>query len=394
MSVVLFVGATVGGSPLPDPPPPPETPVPRRAHVYLREPWWPFPRIAELVTAHDINRSFAILEPGQADVRISRLDPQISTDTLRRGNLLEITGPHTPTWVGPITALDESRQAGQVAISAIEMSAILQRRSAAEGDVFDEGAGGNIFEALVRRANRRAHTGMVVSSLIESSTPIRDFDASGQQVLDAINDLADATNNEWWIEVTIATPSRLEVVLHWGERQGYDQAAETVLQEPNLIDLRRRQDVSQVREVVNIIGGGGSIASRPAVSRSASRAGVDAADLGGPVESLNEALVRQFIDTAPILRGELTILVPGTSDRTELSRLAAQAAERPLATAEIFTARVNDQLNWSEIHLGDYLRVKTDRLALGPINRKLRVRAMQPDEEMGELELVLETPTR
>ena len=81
---------------------------PKLATAYIHSPWYPRQRLALLTTANNIDRSFTAVsrlgtkDTGQGACHISTKDPALLRDTgiLTHGNLLVITSPIAPPWVG------------------------------------------------------------------------------------------------------------------------------------------------------------------------------------------------------------------------------------------------------------------------------------------------------
>ena len=363
-----------------------------RAQVYIHEPIWPFSRLCALTTAHGVDRSLEIMDPGSATVRIARNDQAITADRLKYGNILVVTSDVARDWAGPVTLLQESYSTGEITIGALEQSAILNVRPTPLTEQWNSGASGAVFTSIMNRINGRGHTGLFTPDGVPAGPAITDLSIGGQSALEALGELFSRTGYEWWLD-TAVRPSGITWTLNWGQKQGEDNADFVVIRDRHLSDLEYTLDVSKVRQAVTVVGGFGSLPNRTAVTRTT--VGVQGVrDVGsGAIELADQALI-DALDVPPALRSETVFLQPRTSDQTALSRLAQQALERPLSGAEKFSATVNVLFDWTRLGLGDYVTINTARLGLGAIDRKVRIIGMQPDEELGELDLVLEVPVR
>jgi hypothetical protein len=140
------------------------------------------------------------------------------------------------------------------------------------------------------------------------------------------------------------------------------------------------------------IGGTGAVSGRPAVTLSGSIA-PGRRNLGGSFEQTNDLITRTIADLPPGLRTTRVIHEPGITSEVELSRRAHQSLERPLGASERFRLFVNRLVRWSDLVVGNYVRV-IGRLGLATFDRKVRIIGMQPDWENGVCELAVEVSLR
>lgn len=356
------------------------------ARAYVHAPAWPFHRIGELTTASSIDRAWSLMQPGAAALAIAR-NEAVSPDVLSTGNLLVIESDRTPPWCGYILAIEESLGGGDISISALEMTAALDARLTSEFDVYETKiASGAVFSRLIAQVNARAFCGFAVPALLPAGEVVEDLDLAAQSALDALDELHERTDNEWWAEYSVR-PQRVEATLHWGLRQGLDFSSIVHLYEGRHFSrLEYRQDATKVQESITAYGGGGAPSGRSAVTRATSGS---AGHFTSNFEQAGAATVRAIADAPQGLRAERAVYVPGTENTTELSRESRRAMERPLGASEQFAATVNGHADWMQLALGNTVTVVAD-LATRRVSRAMRIVGVQPDEEMGECELVLE----
>lgn len=363
------------------------------AQVFVHSPYWPYSRIAELRTAHSIDRSFERMGPGQASIKVSHGDSAISPDVMKRGNLLVITSTVAPPWVGPMTVLNDTMEDGEIAIEAMGWTAALEVRGAPLAETWSQAASGAIFRAVIARMNNRGHTGLFATATPDPGPAVTDFAVGGQTAREALDALFTRTGYEWWAEYDVS-PARIIATMYWGARQGFDRYATVTLQEGvHFVRRTYTLDVSKIRQSVTVVGGGfGTIANRTAVTRTAAPS-AGGADLGSSIETIDRQLI-EALDVPPLLRSESVLISTSSRDYQTIAREAQQALEQPAGAAEKFVATVNTRVDWSKLGVGNYHRVITAERGLGSIDRRVRVIGMQPDEEIGECDLVLEVPVR
>jgi hypothetical protein len=355
------------------------------ARAYVHAPCWPFQRIGELTTARNIDRAWSLMQPGVAAMNIARSE-DLSSDVLRTGNLLVIESTATAPWVGVMMIFDEDLGAGEIEVNVLELTAIFDARLTSSGDLYESSiSSGAAVQQLLNQVNARAFTGFLVPASLQGSA-IEEIDLVAQSTLEALEELHDRSSNEWWPEYSVR-PQRIEAKLNWGVRQGLDLSASVHLYEGwHFSRLSYRQDATRVQESVTAYGGGGAPSDRTAVTQTA---GASRGSLGSYFETASAASIRAIADLPPGLRTERALFAPGTSNEAELSQEARRARERPLGAAEQFGAIVNGLADWHDLALGNLVTISAEpRLRL--VNRTMRIVGVQPDEESGICELVLE----
>jgi hypothetical protein len=361
-------------------------------HVYLHSAYWPYERIG-ILKASNIQRASMWLQYGQANFTIGRNDPLLSTSrgSLQRGAFVVIESSQTNPWVGFVRELTESLTSGMIQVACAEVHALLDTKATRQLSQFSAGVG-HIFSQVMRAHNARGHSGLFFPSIVPPGPQVV-IELGGQTTFQALKELAIRSGYEFWPEYE-ASPSRINVTMQFGYRQGSDKADEiTLFEGRNFSDLEYTLDTQGMRQSVTVYGGFATrLNERNAVTRSAGF-NPGASELGTAVEPASELHTR-FIDVPPALRSEDVSFRVMTADRSQLALEAERALEKNIGVAERYRMTINNSLNWKKLEVGDYVRVITNNTGLGAINRKVRIMGMQPSEESGQMALVVETPAQ
>lgn len=355
--------------------------------VSVHSPYWPFHRIATFTTVDNLNFGEQLMQVSRCKFTISKDDYAALPDYITRGNLIAIESAVTRPMVYFMTPIEENLSSSIVSIEGFDFYELLNAKPTRQLSRF-QAAAGQVFSQLIRAMNARGHTGLFMPGRVVPG-PRVDIDVSGKQTLEALNDLAQRSNYEYGIDYEVK-PSGIVATIDFVYRRGHDKSNSIVLYEgTNIVDVNRIQDTRGLRQSVTIYGGAGPLSQRTALTRAASGA-PQAQDLGTAVETASE-LYRRTLDVPPMLRSS-TILYRNSSDRTELSYDAARALEYPIGIAERYRLIINDTIDWAQIVIGDYVRIVVSSLALGPLDRVVRVTGMQPDPLKGQCVLTVEVP--
>lgn len=363
-----------------------------KARYYLHRNYGPFSRVCDLVSAHAGNRSLIEMTPGQASLRISQADPAVREDRPRIGDLLAITSDvFTAPWVGPVTVVNEVNDEGAIAIEALEWSAALAVRPLPLAESWSEGSSGAVFASVMRDINTGGHTGLYIDADYEPGPAINNADIGGQTADQALADLHSKSDFEWGVDYDVQ-PSGIVATMRWNRQQGIDKSA-TVhwIEGRDFVKRSRMKDISHVRQVVTVIGGTGFIGSRTAISKTAGTAPW-AAVLGTAMQAADQDLA-EFIDVPPMLRSGQVVIQRSDSSPETLAAVAEQTLERLIGEADKFTVTLNGRPSW-DVRPGDYVTVTLSRRGFGTETKRVRINALQPDEELGELDAVLYVPVR
>lgn len=287
-------------------------------------------------------------------------------------------------WIGWVDQLSYNHDDDTVTVECRDPAGKLAERHSGLTTA-RSGAAGLIARDLLYEMNSRNAFGVTWDDASEAGAPVKDIDLSGMTVFDALNKLADATGEEWWIVLESRT-DRLEIKLHWGGQQGFDRSQQVYLRAGSAVSsLKYAQDLLVDAESILVVGGGASMSDRPTVVRAVNqlaRAGLFGAVLQG-------ASVNQQLKTAtdPALAAERVIMASRETDINALAQIAARDLEMPRDAKETLSLVVNDRVDWRDLGTGDIVRLKHST-PWGALDRRIRVMETQPaDTGMMALEV-------
>lgn len=393
----------VFGAPLPFHIQPDTTPTPanrnqtvyvvaKQPHVHLHSAFWPYQRLATLKTAYETHRGDHWMNYGPGSFVIARNDIALdnSPSALQRGAWIVIESNKARPWVGFIRTLSENLGDSTIKADCVQLAGLLDVKAMRQTAQL-VGASGGVFAQVMRDTNARGHTGLFAANKVEPG-PRVDINLAGQTAFRALNELADRTGYEWWVEAEVSAAA-IKAQVNWGFRQGFDNAKTVKLYEgEHFADLQYTLDTSGARQSVTLYGGVGELSERTTVTRAANyspRGGV----LGTGFEPAGD-LYNRALDVPPSLRSEDVYFRVMTADRTELSMETQRSMERGIAISERGTAVCNNTFDWRLVGVGDFIQLVTHNTGLGAVNRKVRVTGIQPDEAAGEMVLSWETPLK
>lgn len=348
------------------------------------------PMLAELPTANDIDRLYTLSGRGAFSFRIPASDPGANQDTIQEGRLVAIrstTG--LPAYLGHIRQIKQGPNTRILEINGDNLACVLYERQLPLDCTFTNQAAGIIAMQLLRLVNSTNATGIWSSTRSEPGTPIRGtIDFSGSWLGNALDELAKKTGDEWWLEQVVER-NKIEVFLRWGRKRGSDKSGAIHLQEGiHFAENKYIRDALGFAQSVTVIGGGATVADRPAAVRSFDRPS-SYVGKGTTIERGSESH-RRSLALSPVLSQEVVEYLPLDEDEAVLSDAAQKALENPLTAAETFDLTINDILDWSLIEPGDIVRVILANVGFGGVSRRVRILAMQPDEDTGEMDLAVE----
>lgn len=360
-------------------------PIPPLPRVYVRNPYWPRERIAELTSAANADRAWLRMDAGQCIVQVNRYDEMLSQDVLKAGNLLEVEAPDAPLWAGPMVAFAESMGAGVIEITALHNSVILQNRETPQALVYEKPIGTTaVAQQLIGYMNDGEHTGIEWEPRSEAGPSVEAMQLGGQSIKEALGEMHSRSDYEWWTDFEYS-PCHLTMRLRWGFREGRDCSAEVHLYEAvHFSELVFKQDQSMVKtHVTGLTDMGTLIPERQSVTY------LLAPQRGSsPLRSSSapEAVQRNVGALPAGLRNEATFYALMATTPSELTRATQRRAERPLVASGLVSARVNRVASWDDLRVGNVVTFHA-RLGLGTLGAPRRIVGMQRDEEMGECEL-------
>jgi hypothetical protein len=272
-----------------------------------------------------------------------------------------------------------------ITLQALGRAAYLDGRVTRQDEVYNTATGsGAIFASLVRGANSVYHTGLYMPAVVPSGPSLVDLSLGGQTVLEALSELHERSNWEWWVEHYVSS-SRIDSIIRWGDEQGEDYRAGVHLYEgQHFAEFVYGIDLAQLKSSVSGIGGVGAIDSRTSSTQSANIATQSAAVLA-------DERVRRSVLSFNVPYTERILLDPTTESSPELTRRIQRTHARALASAEQFAISINDRADWSKLWLGNYITLHARTTLAGFIARVVRIVGVQPSREEGIVILSVET---
>jgi len=346
----------------------------------------PFHMLAEFRTAHDINRLLvhtpADKGPGSFSFTISRDDPQANRDTVRKGLVVAIrsTRAGCPPFLGCIDVL-EYKDDGTVEVTGPDYAQVFFERALPQDCSFSSQAAGVIAMQLLRLANSQNPTGVWPSKVSEPGSPIwGNFDAGSAQLGDALNDLADKTGDEWWLE-EIVNRQKIEIALRWGRRRGQDRSRVMALYEGKHFTASSYKETSQgIARSAIAIGGSEAVSDRTAAAATMGRP----ASVSGKATVIGGASEVQMrnLTVGMTLARDVVVNLPLDTDEAVLASAAQKALEVPANAAEELYLTLAPSAPW-DLGPGDSFTAVLPNIRFGGVSRKVRLLDLQPKEAAG-----------
>ena len=363
-----------------------------KAAVYVYDESGTHPPLAELATAHDIDRAYALASPGRAVFRISQSEAT-DRDVAREGRMIVILSTeNVPPWVGRLDALDFNGGDRTIEITCADWRQILYERITPVGFEPGSGSGASIAFQALREAGGRNSLGVWPLFREPGGWIAGGIRAGGKSLGALFDELAAITDDDWWLDYDVRW-SRVEIYLRWSRRRGRDRAAALhLLESAHLARATYGRDALAGTRAVVAIGGGGDLSDRPAAIRASAQSARYLSLAAVPAEPASVTETRQAAARSPTLAREAVTIFPQITDVAVLALATRRALERPLMAAEslALTVAAGAGVAWADFGLGDTIRVKLASANFGGIDRSARIVGVQPDEAAGELDLALE----
>lgn len=307
---------------------PPDYQQPR---FFIRSAWWPHEVIAELVSAQG-NYAWEEMEPGAAQFTVESSEAVLTEDVLQAGNFVSIEHPLFPPFAGVLMTAEDSDRGGQLTLSVLEHYGLLDARSTPQTLHFQTAVGaGLIVKNVVEILNTRSHTGIDVNAA--PGPTIDDLMVGGQSGLELLNEIHDRCGFEHWTE-SECTKDHLITTLYFDQLRGEDVSDQLHLYEGlHFADTRHKQDASQVRQTVTVVGDFGmELVERQSVTRSSQ---LNARDIAAKAYEA-ASFVPNAAETPPGLYTERLQFEVMSGSRAELSRRGDKAQTKPLRKQQTF----------------------------------------------------------
>lgn len=349
----------------------------------------PHRTILDLPAAFDVDRALTATGRGQFAFTIPAAAIQLGgRDRVGFGDLvvIESTVLGVRPYVGVITKIGESGGAGAIDIEGDNYASILYGLALDRSASFGGGSAGAIAGQLLRLAQGNGRSVFVEDGSLFGDAVIGGatrLEFGSQTLGRALDALADRFDNEWWITHSVRR-ARVRHWLHFGVRRGDDRSRSVMLEEGrDFVKVEYERDaLGQIRSAI-MIGGGGAVEAREgvavsstpgALATSASRV-EDASLIGRPTSPLAERDVYEYR--------------PNDTDPAILANVARRRFMRPTTANESLSA-IAALSRCGAFRPGDTIGVRFHSVRGSGSTRLVRVLGMQPDEQNGQCDLVVQ----
>lgn len=355
-------------------------------------------RKAEITTALNIERGYEIMSPATARFTVSTDEPELANLNLdpRSGRIVVIESTLYPyPWLGKLTVPRGQRGSETVQVSARAYDAVLSQRFVAGTFA---GSAGSVFTQLIEAANQQNHTGIVVASGV-SPGPAYSAIINIQSVYQALNTLARATGHEWWLDCT-ADAAGIVVTAHFAPSRGFDRCGVAFINDGGNGQWDDWKINGEATAFAMTVYGGAEFATqawseRPRSRRQSSTA-LGAGSKAAQGTYHGHAVQRTDPGGSPMTRVERLQVAESIKAEGLLQAAADTQLGRPYEPERALTARVwavdhaGNAVDWSPFDLGSVISLRMPGAFVTGYEGSARVTGVQPNEEAGELDLVLE----
>lgn len=349
--------------------------------IYIRNGSWPFQRLARLAFVSNVDRPMGLMQTYQGSFSLAKTDPSVGH--VQQGRMVEMLSTDgLDPWIGWLQRPKYDSEAGVITVGCDDVATKLGERTTEIASVHS-GSAGAIARNLLFAANSRNSFGLLWDTFSDIGAPVVELDAGATSLLDALDKLADASGEEWWIR-SEAAPDSLSFYLRWGQRRGFD-ASQTVY-------LRAGREISSLSytrggvdqaESVFVVGGSGSLLERSVVARGTANP-ERISDISVTVQAAHEAY-RRSVSLPPALAAERLIAAPRESSQAALALAAETRLEGETNTSEEISFTVNEYADWSLLKPGNTVTILFNDPVHGVTQRTPRIWEIRPRD--GTLEV-------
>lgn len=188
--------------------------------------------IAQLFSA--VERTWYTNRISRAMFTISKLGSNFTEANLRFANrLLVQNNGGIQDWVGVIVP-PRDWDIG-VRVNAYSAEFLLSERVTDDNEILS-GAPGSVWTQLLASANRNYATGITLGSAVETGNSV-EFTYNGAVISDAMDDLADDLNYEWWVANDYYSGGSLSLKAYFATRRGV-VFGQPLIEGQNITNLR------------------------------------------------------------------------------------------------------------------------------------------------------------
>lgn len=333
----------------------------------------PFERRAWLRNVGNVTYSRELMGYGQFQFDLPANDAGVLP-----GDLIAITHPTLPPFVGLVDRIEEAYEEPEVQIVGRELVAVFSERLTPQEKIYQRDMAHLIALDLIASANARNHTGIILANTSASGTTDGEFPVRADDVLSALNALADFTGEEW--EVYYATGSTLGAVFRWARTVGLDLSHSTQLAGKMIARAEYTFDAVSGYDLVQIVGSQGTFADRPSAA-----AGIGLPDIGAVRQAVRSPKATQQSGVGT--RREIAILEATLSSGPAVQERARKAIQSVRSGQEVIGLTVSPSADWSQLLPGNIITVRLAGMRFGAnVVAGFRIMGYQVDED--ELELV------
>lgn len=348
--------------------------------IFIHDWKYPNKRIRDIThLASNIDRNYSRMDVGNTSLTL----PKLAQDdhAVHQGNILVIQTRDQPAWVGPIFTLSDTLGQGTVEVHALDMGSMLARRVTDPKEHYTTAVGsGFIIRSLINKMNAKGATGITIGQ-IDPGPTIYDLEIGGQSLLDALGEIHDRTDWEWWIENEVTSHS-IKSRFYWGRRQGLDLSRTAHLwYGHHFSEGTLTHDLSEGKQVSIVIGGFGSkMWTRPFSS---------ASSIASPKVSMQSILnqlapelnVRSNNQLPAALRDERQRKDVLTENPTEIQRGAQRDAIRRMYAETTINFTVTN-FDRNSLRVGNFVTIHAPLGHHGELDGAVRLVEVQPDDEL------------
>ncbi len=335
--------------------------------IWMRSDLPPFPRLARL-RASNIHRAYQLMQGSQATFDVPR-DSSLSAEVMRPGNVVEIVGSTSRRWIGVLKAPSEDLAGAYENWIAEDLFTQLSERSI-PATTYLSYAAGAIFNDLVNYAQRNSPMSM---SLFPATPLGASISASiaAQALSAAIDQLAQDSGWEVTVRPGYLGPALLDPTIQWVYRCGVDVSSTVAIYPVHMAKGIYSLDAKGTPAGVKVV-------SDQTFDVTAQRA----APIGTSASIVQSQSTAAF---SPGMAAMLTLTDPTITTQQGATRQLLL----PEYGSESFALTLNTRFDWASIDVGSYVRVHAKARHGNKVVRTMRVIGLQPDEEAGEMDVIL-----
>lgn len=347
-------------------------------------------RIGRVRPRGGVSRAFSRSEFESASFSLPSNEPLIEQFDPALGNFVVVESEIYPLpWIGYVAQWRGEPETGLVEMTCDSLAMLLRERTLPSAVAYT-GSIGQAFRDVVALANGQSPTGVGVGEVIPATVTIpsnEPLTLGASQVGDALDELATIAGWEWWVEFGADSRS-VSAVANFAPWRGVDKSSEVVLIEDGVLDgVSWTSDMTRQSWAVTVFGGQQHAAQVIDDVPVARRTQLDAQSGPTPFGKIPSGL---YDGSGPVSRREALVVIDalraqGLAETASVSELLARSRLPP---RRIRGSIVRPNV-WQAVRPGDLVTIKSRSAFVTGYDGLGRVEALQPDEERGEVGVVL-----